>query len=115
MNLLSNQYFNSQSAKVGLIQYPKNQNMTHLLNSKSLANSNVEVTTGPTCDKIVTMSSRSSRQVSPDSEDSDSSNTKESIFVICEICDGYITDLTQLKVHMQLIHKVGLSPLELPC
>lgn len=109
MNLLSNQYFNSQSAKVGLVQYPKNQNMTHLLNSKSLANSNVEVTTGPTCDKTrVTMSNRSSRQVSPESEDSDGSNTKESIFVICEICDGYITDLAQLKAHMQLIHKVGL-------
>ena len=27
-------------------------------------------------------------------------------FVICEICDGYIKDLEQLRNHMQWIHKV---------
>lgn len=27
-------------------------------------------------------------------------------FVICEICDGYIKDLDQLRNHMQWIHKV---------
>lgn len=30
----------------------------------------------------------------------------KSSFVICEICDGYIKDLDQLRSHMQLIHKV---------
>ena len=29
-------------------------------------------------------------------------------FVICEICDGYIKDLEQLRNHMQWIHKVTL-------
>jgi hypothetical protein len=28
-------------------------------------------------------------------------------FVICEICDGYIKDLEQLRNHMQWIHKVS--------
>ncbi|XP_067135671.1 MOG interacting and ectopic P-granules protein 1-like [Centruroides vittatus] len=31
-------------------------------------------------------------------------------FVICEICDGYIKDLDQLRIHMQLIHKVKIHP-----
>jgi len=31
-------------------------------------------------------------------------------FVICEICDGYIRDLEQLRTHMQWIHKVKIHP-----
>ena len=31
-------------------------------------------------------------------------------FVICEICDGYIKDLEQLRNHMQWIHKVNHRP-----
>jgi len=31
-------------------------------------------------------------------------------FVICEICDGYIKDLEQLRNHMQWIHKVKIHP-----
>ena len=27
-------------------------------------------------------------------------------FVICEVCDGYIKDMEQLRNHMQWIHKV---------
>ena len=34
-------------------------------------------------------------------------------FVICEICDGYIKDLEQLRNHMQWIHKVTISMTEL--
>jgi hypothetical protein len=30
--------------------------------------------------------------------------------VICEICDGYIRDLEQLRNHMQWIHKVKIHP-----
>ena len=29
-------------------------------------------------------------------------------FVICEVCDGYIKDMDQLRNHMQWIHKVHL-------
>nr|XP_013189054.1 unnamed protein product [Amyelois transitella] len=34
----------------------------------------------------------------------------KSAFVICEICDGYIKDLEQLRNHMQWIHKVKIHP-----
>uniref|UniRef100_A0A1B0CPZ1 MOG interacting and ectopic P-granules protein 1 n=1 Tax=Lutzomyia longipalpis TaxID=7200 RepID=A0A1B0CPZ1_LUTLO len=34
----------------------------------------------------------------------------KSTFVICEICDGYIKDLDQLRSHMQWIHKVKIHP-----
>lgn len=38
-----------------------------------------------------------------------SSRTKNvSTFVICEICDAYIKDLSQLKSHMQWIHQVRM-------
>lgn len=33
----------------------------------------------------------------------------KSSFVICEICDGYIKDLDQLRSHMQMIHKVKVG------
>lgn len=36
----------------------------------------------------------------------------KSSFVICEICDGYIKDLDQLRSHMQMIHKVKVGGLE---
>ncbi|RWS21375.1 hypothetical protein B4U80_08415, partial [Leptotrombidium deliense] len=35
---------------------------------------------------------------------------KGGTFVICEICDGYIKDLEQLRTHMQWIHKVKIHP-----
>merc|ERR1719167_1216656 len=35
---------------------------------------------------------------------------KKGGFVICEICDGYIKDLEQLRNHMQWIHKVKIHP-----
>lgn len=31
-------------------------------------------------------------------------------YVVCEICDGYIKDLDQLRNHMQWIHKVKIHP-----
>lgn len=38
------------------------------------------------------------------------SQQSKSSFVICEICDGYIKDLEQLRNHMQWIHKVKIHP-----
>ncbi|XP_053201469.1 MOG interacting and ectopic P-granules protein 1-like [Panonychus citri] len=40
----------------------------------------------------------------------DSPAGKGGTFVICEICDGYIKDLEQLRTHMQWIHKVKIHP-----
>merc|ERR1711981_832512 len=39
-----------------------------------------------------------------------SSGANKDNFVICEICDGYIRDLEQLRNHMQFIHKVKIHP-----
>lgn len=36
--------------------------------------------------------------------------TSKNSFVICEICDGYIKDLEQLRNHMQWIHKIKIHP-----
>lgn len=38
-------------------------------------------------------------------------STNKTSFVICEICDGYIKDLDQLRNHMQWIHKVKVKSL----
>lgn len=38
------------------------------------------------------------------------SQQSKGTFVICEICDGYIKDLEQLRNHMQWIHKVKIHP-----
>jgi hypothetical protein len=40
------------------------------------------------------------------SRDAATNGGKAGTFVICEICDGYIKDLEQLRTHMQWIHKV---------
>ncbi|XP_037050825.1 uncharacterized protein LOC119084836 isoform X2 [Bradysia coprophila] len=39
-----------------------------------------------------------------------SSGGGKASFVICEICDGYIKDLDQLRNHMQWMHKVKIHP-----
>ncbi|CAG9781953.1 unnamed protein product [Diatraea saccharalis] len=51
------------------------------------------------------------RQPAPNqaSQPTNLANNKNS-FVICEICDGYIKDLEQLRNHMQWIHKVKIHP-----
>lgn len=40
---------------------------------------------------------------------SPSGGNNKAQFVICEICDGYIKDLEQLRNHMQWMHKVKVS------
>jgi len=37
------------------------------------------------------------------------SGNNKAQFVICEICDGYIKDLEQLRNHMQWMHKVKVQ------
>ncbi|CAL1299580.1 unnamed protein product [Larinioides sclopetarius] len=41
---------------------------------------------------------------------SGSASMQSNSLVVCEICDGYIKDLEQLRTHMQLIHKVKIHP-----
>ncbi|CAG9559299.1 unnamed protein product [Danaus chrysippus] len=46
----------------------------------------------------------------PQPSSSNSTHNSKATFVICEICDGYIKDLEQLRNHMQWIHKVKIHP-----
>ncbi|XP_041971382.1 MOG interacting and ectopic P-granules protein 1-like [Aricia agestis] len=46
----------------------------------------------------------------PQPSSSNSAQNSKATFVICEICDGYIKDLEQLRNHMQWIHKVKIHP-----
>lgn len=46
----------------------------------------------------------------PQPSSSQTSQNSKATFVICEICDGYIKDLEQLRNHMQWIHKVKIHP-----
>ncbi|CAK1541543.1 unnamed protein product [Leptosia nina] len=46
----------------------------------------------------------------PQPSSSNASQNSKATFVICEICDGYIKDLEQLRNHMQWIHKVKIHP-----
>lgn len=46
----------------------------------------------------------------PQPSSSQTPQNSKAAFVICEICDGYIKDLEQLRNHMQWIHKVKIHP-----
>lgn len=46
----------------------------------------------------------------PQPSSSQGMQNSKATFVICEICDGYIKDLEQLRNHMQWIHKVKIHP-----
>lgn len=50
------------------------------------------------------------RAPQPSSSQCVQQNNSKATFVICEICDGYIKDLEQLRNHMQWIHKVKIHP-----
>ncbi|KAM3968716.1 uncharacterized protein ACR2FA_000113 [Aphomia sociella] len=50
------------------------------------------------------------RQPQPQPVQPQPSQQSKGAFVICEICDGYIKDLEQLRNHMQWIHKVKIHP-----
>lgn len=53
---------------------------------------------------------RTTSQTSIPGSGTSSRSGGKSTFVICEICDGYIKDLEQLRNHMQWIHKVKIHP-----
>ncbi|KAL0111659.1 hypothetical protein PUN28_013088 [Cardiocondyla obscurior] len=53
---------------------------------------------------------RTTSQTSIPGSGSSSKSGGKNTFVICEICDGYIKDLEQLRNHMQWIHKVKIHP-----
>eukprot|EP00102_Acyrthosiphon_pisum_P020893 XP_016658103.1 PREDICTED: MOG interacting and ectopic P-granules protein 1-like [Acyrthosiphon pisum] len=90
-------------------RYQQNSN-----SSKSVKQSSIYITPLP---QSITLNSSKSDFVStiskskPQQTQSSSTSTnssKKQTFVICEICDGSIKDLEQLRIHMQWIHKVKI-------
>lgn len=65
--------------------------------------------TNPQSAFVSTLSTTKSQQQTQPTVSRSQSNHKPT-FVICEICDGYIKDLEQLRNHMQWIHKVKIHP-----
>jgi len=64
---------------------------------------NISIT--PLSNRPTTTGGKPSTAIPPVSAMRGNNKVKRDI-VICEICDGYIKDLEQLKNHMQWIHKV---------
>ncbi|XP_003246006.1 MOG interacting and ectopic P-granules protein 1 isoform X1 [Acyrthosiphon pisum] len=91
--------------------YQQNSN-----SSKSVQQPSISITPLPrsfpsnsTQSAFVSTISKSKPQQTQSSSTSTNSSNKPT-FVICEICDGYIKDLEQLRNHMQWIHKVKIHP-----
>ncbi|CAL7935546.1 unnamed protein product [Xylocopa violacea] len=84
----SNQIFQNTSAS------PKNPT------AKLLSQPSISITPLP----------RTTSQTSIPGSGTSSKSGGKTTFVICEICDGYIKDLEQLRNHMQWIHKVKIHP-----
>lgn len=87
-------------------------------NSKSVQQPSISITplprsfpssNTPSSAFVSTISKAKSQQQTQLSSSSSNSSNKPT-FVICEICDGYIKDLEQLRNHMQWIHKVKIHP-----
>lgn len=77
------------------------QQNTNKQTSKPVHQPSISITPLPRTSATATPSSSTAKP-----GDSSSKNS----FVICEICDGYIKDLEQLRNHMQWIHKVKIHP-----
>jgi len=86
-------------------------------NSKSIQQPSISITPLPrsfpsnnTQSAFVSTLSKNKSQLSTQSSSSSTNSSNKPTFVICEICDGYIKDLEQLRNHMQWIHKVKIHP-----
>ncbi|XP_050543001.1 MOG interacting and ectopic P-granules protein 1 isoform X2 [Daktulosphaira vitifoliae] len=64
----------------------------------------------PSNNTQITSSSISKVRSQQSNQSSSVNSGNKPTFVICEICDGYIKDLEQLRNHMQWIHKVKIHP-----
>lgn len=82
------------------------QNSTNKSNSgKSVQQPSISITPLPRQGSGTTIT-----KTTPSSNSQNSDSSSKPTFVICEICDGYIKDLEQLRNHMQWIHKVKIHP-----
>jgi hypothetical protein len=91
------------------IQNKNSTNSSQMINKmSSFSSSNVVMKNSNTSNKpnILSKSYNSTVSMRPTN---DNMSGKSGTFVICEICDGYIKDLEQLRTHMQWIHKVFID------
>lgn len=86
--------------------------LSSLTNATSSSSSKSK-TSGSTPSISITPLPRQQSQAGIKPGQSPNSSGSKPQFVICEICDGYIKDLDQLRNHMQWIHKVKVRKLKI--
>lgn len=102
LHLISTQ---SGNRSTGILQHPK-QTQSCFMNGKTVVRTASDIIMAP--QDINSQSTSLDNSESTDRPQSSSpSPPKGSTFVICEICDSYIKDLSQLKLHMEALHKVS--------
>lgn len=110
--LASQQNAKLNQNRASLVQHPRSQ--SPFVNGRSVINSAANIVMGPRNHSTIEETESSSKDIDLQDDglspiNSPTLNPKGTTFVICEICDGYITDLYQLKSHMQYAHKVSLN------
>lgn len=113
--LLSAQNANSCQNSVGILTHPRSQ-QSSFVNGRAALENAANIIMAP---KNAIGSNHSKRTFEEDAledetelrsgSNSPTPNPKSSTFVICEICDAYISDLAQLRTHMQSVHKVSIG------
>lgn len=114
LNLLSANHSPSRQNNTSPLQSPRTQ--SPFVNGKSVLKNASEIVMTPQARPHTQKQDSQVINLEDDEDESGSSqdqvvscdSPKGSTFVICEICDGYIKDLSQLRVHMQWIHKVSI-------
>lgn len=115
LNLLSSQNANSCQNSVGILTHPRLQ-QSSFINGRAALENAANVIMAPRNANGLNQSKRPFEEdaLEDDTElrsrsNSPTPNPKSSTFVICEICDAYISDLAQLRTHMQSVHKVSID------
>lgn len=99
--------FTHRKTLFSLILFQQQSAKSKSMNAPSISITPLPRTTAPS-PRASTSASTQNTPASQQAKPGDT-NSKNS-FVICEICDGYIKDLEQLRNHMHWIHKVKIHP-----
>lgn len=103
LHLISAQQNDLSKNKSSILQHPK-QTQSSFMNGKSVLRTAADIIMAPHNMNAQSTGSDNAGITNA----SGSPSPKSSTFVICEICDSYIKDLCQLKLHMDALHKVSL-------
>ncbi|XP_053674326.1 uncharacterized protein LOC128724628 [Anopheles nili] len=97
---------NASSMKATKTAQPPSISITPLPRQSSSNNSNAVANMTNIAGALSKLQAQGTSAVKPGQNPSGG----KTAFVVCEICDGYIKDLDQLRNHMQWIHKVKIHP-----